>query len=48
MIDDKTSSNKLSGPNRDLEVPFNSGALPGCPEMSANVRSSEISGPSGK
>ena len=44
----KTPSNKLPGPKRDFEVPFNSGALPGCPEMSVNVRSSEISGPSGK
>ena len=41
-------TNKLSGPNRDLEVPFNPGPLPECPEMSANVRSSEISGPSGE
>ena len=50
MIDDwKTPSNKLSGPNRDLEVPSNSDALHGRPEMSANVRDSEIPGsPSGK
>ena len=40
----KTSINKLAVPDRDLEAPFNSHALPECPEMSANVRSLEISG----
>ena len=42
MIDDwKTPSNKLSGPNRDLEVPSNS--VPStdvlkCPQMSAILK----------
>ena len=40
----KASINKLAVPDRDLEAPFNSGDLPGCPGMSANVRVSEISG----
>ena len=38
------SSLKLSGPDRGLEAPSDSHALSGCPEMSANVRDSEISG----
>ena len=44
MMIKKPSSTKLSGPNRRFEASSGSGALRECPEMSANVRDSEISG----
>ena len=42
---EKNSSTKLSVPNRGIEALSGSRAFPECPEMSANVRDSEISRP---
>ncbi len=44
MMSEKTSMTKLSGPNRSIDTLSDSGALPQCPEMSTNVRDSEIPG----
>ena len=44
MMTGKPARNKLSESNRALEAPSNSGALPECPQMSANARDSEIPG----
>ena len=40
----KTSVNKQLVPSRDVDAPSDSVDQPQCPEMSANVRDSEISG----
>ncbi len=44
MMTGKPARNKLSDSNRGLEAPSNSGALHERPEMSENVRDSEIPG----
>ena len=44
MMTKKPARNKQSGPNRNLEAPSDSGDLPQRPEMSENVRDSEIPG----
>ncbi len=44
MMTRKTSIDNQILPDRDLEAPSDSADQPQCPEMSANVRDSEISG----